>query len=560
MKLIKIFIENKKKMYWVLGGIIADVALIIGITLLVVLSSKEKTVYRETQAVKGILTVGVTESGSVSIGTSEQTFDLDISEYTGSSDSYTWNSNGGMNPGMEAMFPNSFAGSSVNGTSSGGNSSGGTSSVRTLDVEVVYVTAGSEVQEGTSLLKLTDSSVSSIRQELEEDQAEAEITYHQNLTKQKQVNLQAKSGYDSNIAYGTYGEAEYSKTVSNLTESVEDLQEQLIEAQEESKEKTAQLDEMYTLLEEQKTVLTNAEYARDYTSREDNLYWWVVAVNTVSDTEDLIDTLEEDMETAEDEIKELNQKIASIGIELSLAEKSLSAGEVDAGIQKRLRQFQYDNAQEIYDVTVAQSDFETENANNDYEESKQKSEEFDSMIKDGILHSKYSGVISAVGISAGDSLEQDSSIITLNDYSEATITVTIDEDDMEAAKLGNVVNITFASFPDEVFKGEVTEIGDAQINSNTNKTTYSVTVSVTENVSGLYEGMSSEVTLITEESETVVYVSNRAVIREGTESYIKMKDSQGKIVKQKVTTGFSDGVNVEIKEGVSEGDIVLIEV
>ncbi len=555
MKLIKIFIENKKKMYWVLGGIIAGVALIIGITLLVVLSSKEKTVYRETQAVKGILTVGVTESGSVSIGTSEQTFDLDISEYTGSSDSYTWNSNGGMNPGMEAMFPNSFAGSSVNGTSSGG-----TSSVRTLDVEVVYVTAGSEVQEGTSLLKLTDSSVSSIRQELEEDQAEAEITYHQNLTKQKQVNLQAKSGYDSNIAYGTYGEAEYSKTVSNLTESVEDLQEQLIEAQEESKEKTAQLDEMYTLLEEQKTVLTNAEYARDYTSREDNLYWWVVAVNTVSDTEDLIDTLEEDMETAEDEIKELNQKIASIGIELSLAEKSLSAGEVDAGIQKRLRQFQYDNAQEIYDVTVAQSDFETENANNDYEESKQKSEEFDSMIKDGILHSKYSGVISAVGISAGDSLEQDSSIITLNDYSEATITVTIDEDDMEAAKLGNVVNITFASFPDEVFKGEVTEIGDAQINSNTNKTTYSVTVSVTENVSGLYEGMSSEVTLITEESETVVYVSNRAVIREGTESYIKMKDSQGKIVKQKVTTGFSDGVNVEIKEGVSEGDIVLIEV
>ena len=87
-----------------------------------------------------------------------------------------------------------------------------------------------------------------------------------------------------------------------------------------------------------------------------------------------------------------------------------------------------------------------------------------------------------------------------------------------------------------------------------------MTVSVTENVSGLYEGMSSEVTLITEESETVVYVSNRAVIREGTESYIKMKDSQGKIVKQKVTTGFSDGVNVEIKEGVSEGDIVLIEV
>lgn len=524
--------------------------MITGIILLVVISNKEETVYRETQAMKGNLTVGVTESGSVSIGTSEQTFDLDISEYTGSSDSYSWNGNGGMGAGMEQIFSNSLS-------SSGSTSS--TSSDRTLDVEAVYVTAGSEVAEGTALVKLTDSSVSSIRQDLESDQAEAKITYDQNLTKQKQINLQAKSDYDSNIAYGAYGEAEYNKTVGNLTESAEDLQEQIVESKGELEEKTANLEEMYTLLNEQKTVLSNAEYARDQTNREDNLYWWIVAVNTVSDTEDLIDSLEEEIETTEEEIKELNQGIISVGIEVSLAEKSLATGEEDAKIQKNLRQLQYDNAQEIYNVAVAQSDFETENAKKDYEEANQKLEEYDSIIKEGIIHSKYNGIISAVGISVGDSLEQDSSIITLNDYKEATVTVTIDEDDMESAELGNIVNITFSAFPDDVFKGEVTEVGDAQINSNTNKTTYSVTVSVTEDVSGLYEGMSSEVTLITKESETVVYVSNRAVIREGTESYIKIKDSKGNIVKQKVTTGFSDGINVEIKEGVSEGDTVLIE-
>lgn len=548
MKLKELCLKNKKKAYLIL--IAAAALMITGIILLVVISNKEEAVYRETQAMKGNLTVGVTESGSVSIGTSEQTFDLDISEYTGSSDSYSWNGNGGMGAGLEQIFSNNLSSS---------GSASNTSSDRTLDVEAVYVTAGSEVVEGTALVKLTDSSVSSIRQELESDQAEAKITYDQNLTKQKQINLQAKSDYDSNIAYGAYGEAEYNKTVGNLTESAEDLREQIVESKGELEEKTANLEEMYTLLNEQKTVLSNAEYARDQTSREDNLYWWIVAVNTVSDTEDLIDALEEEIETTEEEIKELNQGITSVGIEVSLAEKSLAAGEEDAKIQKNLRQFQYENAQEIYDVAVAQSDYETKNAKKDYDEANQKLEEYDSIIKEGIIHSKYNGIISAVGISVGDSLEQDSSIITLNDYSEATVTVTIDEDDMESAELGNIVNITFAAFPDEVFKGEVTEIGDAQINSNTNKTTYSVTVSVTEDVSGLYEGMSSEVTLITKESETVVYISNRAIIREGTESYIKIKDSKGNIVKQKVTTGFSDGINVEIKEGVSEGDIVLIE-
>ena len=71
--------------------------------------------------------------------------------------------------------------------------------------------------------------------------------------------------------------------------------------------------------------------------------------------------------------------------------------------------------------------------------------------------------------------------------------------------------------------------------------------------------MTGEVTFLTKETEEVTYVSNRAIFREGIKSYVKMKDDEGKIVKKEVVTGFSDGVNVEIIEGVSEGEIVLIE-
>ncbi len=39
----------------------------------------------------------------------------------------------------------------------------------------------------------------------------------------------------------------------------------------------------------------------------------------------------------------------------------------------------------------------------------------------------------------------------------------------------------------------------------------------------------------------------------------KQKKRTRSISKQEVTTGFSDGVNVKIKEGLSEGDTVLIE-
>ena len=41
--------------------------------------------------------------------------------------------------------------------------------------------------------------------------------------------------------------------------------------------------------------------------------------------------------------------------------------------------------------------------------------------------------------------------------------------------------------------------------------------------------------------------------------YVKLKKDDGTIVTQEVTTGFSDGTNVEIKDGLSEGDTVVIE-
>lgn len=533
------FDKNKRKSITILS--LFGAICLIGIIVLIAANEQEEVVYRETQAVRGNLTVGITESGNVNIGTAEQTFDLDISEYTGSS---SFSQGGGMG-GME-MFQN-FS-STTNSTDS-----------RALEIEEVYVTAGEEIEVGTPLLKLTDESVNSIRLGLSEDSENARIIYEQTQTDKKQSDLQAQADLDANKAYGAYAESEYSKTVNELNAFVEDIQEQLEDNNTQLEERTLELEEMKTLLVEQQTVLANAEYARDNTSRDDSLYWWIVAANTVSDTEELMETLEEEIETAEEEIETLTEETADLSTQLILADRDLKSGEITADIQKQLRQFNYEKSEEIYDIAISQSGFEETKAQEDYEEAQTKLDEFDSVIKESIISSEYAGIITDVGVSQGSTLKQDGSIITLNDYGDATITVSVDEEDMDSAQLGNAVNITFSAFPEQVFAGEVTEIGDAEINSNTNTTTYSVTVTVTGNVSGLYEGMSTEVTFITKESEEVIYISNRAVTREDETSFVRIKNSRGNIIKQEVVTGFSDGVNVEIISGLEEGDTVLIE-
>ena len=123
----------------------------------------------------------------------------------------------------------------------------------------------------------------------------------------------------------------------------------------------------------------------------------------------------------------------------------------------------------------------------------------------------------------------------------------------------SVVKVTLLPYPELVFYGEVSEIGDAQYDSSSGVSYYDITVSVDGKEADFYQGMTGEVTFITKETKEVAYVSNRAIVREGTKSYVKMKDEEGQMVTREVVTGFSDGVNVEIKEGLSEGEIVLIE-
>ena len=71
--------------------------------------------------------------------------------------------------------------------------------------------------------------------------------------------------------------------------------------------------------------------------------------------------------------------------------------------------------------------------------------------------------------------------------------------------------------------------------------------------------MTGEVTFVTKEVDDVLYISNKAVILDGTTSYVDVKNEDGTIERKKVTTGFSNGVNVEVTDGLSAGETVLIE-
>ena len=140
-----------------------------------------------------------------------------------------------------------------------------------------------------------------------------------------------------------------------------------------------------------------------------------------------------------------------------------------------------------------------------------------------------------------------------------TVTVSLEEADLENIRENDTVNVSIDAWPDEDFSGTVEEIGDAQYDSSTGTTYSDVTVKLSGDTAKLYDGMTAELTFVTKETETVTYVSNRAVYRENGKSYVRVYDENGDVASLEVVTGFSDGSNVEVIEGLEEGDTVLIE-
>ena len=82
-KLKMTWIKEKKASLFVASGLCLVLAAGLGTGLRLASEKEEEATYREVQAEYGELTVGLEESGNVTVGTTEQTFDLDLSAYTG---------------------------------------------------------------------------------------------------------------------------------------------------------------------------------------------------------------------------------------------------------------------------------------------------------------------------------------------------------------------------------------------------------------------------------------------------------------------------------------------
>ncbi|WP_462413128.1 efflux RND transporter periplasmic adaptor subunit [Neobacillus sp. Marseille-QA0830] len=168
------------------------------------------------------------------------------------------------------------------------------------------------------------------------------------------------------------------------------------------------------------------------------------------------------------------------------------------------------------------------------------------------------GTITTVSVAEGQRVTSGQTVAHLTNYSDFQTVIQVDELDISKVKVDQTAEITASAFSDKTYTGKVTAVAEEGTSSN-GVSTFDVTIHI-ENPENLKIGMSTEANILTESKNDALYVPVDAVYTNGDQKYvIVVSGSDSSSTEQKtVKTGIANEDNVEITEGVSEGDTLQL--
>jgi HlyD family secretion protein len=212
-------------------------------------------------------------------------------------------------------------------------------------------------------------------------------------------------------------------------------------------------------------------------------------------------------------------------------------------------------------VNISDAGLKLKQAERSVEGSKQDIEDAKQDLSDYKILAPYDGIISSTVYKLSEQSSQGGTGISIIS-NEFIIKATISENDMPKVKVGNEVVVSLDAYSDVELNGTLEKINPVSTTTN-GIVSYEVLISF-QDVKDveLFYGLSANISIIIAKAEDVLYVPLQSVYKENGKSYVDvLKTAQANqaqsIEKVEVIKGINDYVNIEIKSGISQGDIIV---
>jgi membrane fusion protein, multidrug efflux system len=172
----------------------------------------------------------------------------------------------------------------------------------------------------------------------------------------------------------------------------------------------------------------------------------------------------------------------------------------------------------------------------------------------GIITKRWADPGALIPAATSSSAPKSASVVTLMDFSRVRIDVAIPDTEAPLVRKDLPVKVTVDELPNRTFKGAITRFAYALDESTK---TMATEIEIPNYDLALRPGMWAAVEIELQKKENALLIPAEALVTEKNKnSVFVVRD--GKAQKVSVTTGFDDGVNVEILEGCSPGDAVIV--
>jgi membrane fusion protein (multidrug efflux system) len=164
------------------------------------------------------------------------------------------------------------------------------------------------------------------------------------------------------------------------------------------------------------------------------------------------------------------------------------------------------------------------------------------------VRAPFSGVTGFRQVDLGDRISTETKITVIDDLSEIDVGFKVPERFFGRVKLGQEATVETSAFPDQAFKGKVTQIGSRIEESSR---AFDVRVSIPNQDYTLPAGLFMTVNLVLEQRESIL-VPEAAVVPEAGETYVYVV-ADGKAERHRVRIGQRRDGKAEILDNLSVG-------
>lgn len=177
-----------------------------------------------------------------------------------------------------------------------------------------------------------------------------------------------------------------------------------------------------------------------------------------------------------------------------------------------------------------------------------------SALADTTIVAPFDGAVTSLAVEAGETASPGVPLLTVVDPSRLYLEGSVSDTHAPLIARDREVRVEIEALPGRTFSGRIESIAAA---ADSQRRTFPVRIALPDPPPGLRAGMFARAILPLERSEGALLVPVEAVLGQDGERHLYVVE--GKVARRrKVETGLSDGVMVEVRSGLREGERVVV--